>query len=141
MKVDEILRSKGVEVHAVSADARIADAVEVLNEKNIGAVVVKNGEEVAGILSERDIVRRLKTDGVDVLTRSVSSCMTRRVHTCSLDASIDDLMALMTKERIRHIPVIENGALVGLVSIGDVVKRKIDQSEQEAAALREYIAS
>lgn len=141
MKVEQILQSKGAQVFAVSGDAKISEAVKILNDKNIGAVVVKNGRDVAGILSERDIVRQLKQDGGAALERPVSACMTKDIFVCRRDTSIDELMAQMTERRIRHIPVVENGALVGLISIGDVVKRKIQHAEQEAAALRDYIAS
>lgn len=142
MKVQQILHSKGVEVFAVRETASISDAVAVLAEKNIGAVIVKSASgAVAGILSERDIVRKLKTDGAKALSAPVRECMTANVVSCSLDDSVDQLMSKMTERRIRHVPVIADGALVGLVSIGDVVKRKIEQSEREAAALREYITS
>ncbi|HXI87775.1 MAG TPA: CBS domain-containing protein [Parvularculaceae bacterium] len=141
MKVEQILQTKGVEVFAVSGEARISDAVDLLHDRNIGAVVVKNGGEVVGILSERDIVRHLKRHGAGVLARTVRECMTTEVRTCGRDATIDELMGEMTRRRIRHIPVIEKGELVGLVSIGDIVKRKIEEAELEAQALKEYIAS
>ncbi len=142
MKVEEILRSKGAEVFAVAATEPISHAVDVLGERSIGAVLVTDGgENVAGILSERDIVRMLRTRGADVLTAPVSSCMTKEVFTCTPETSVDELMTEMTRKRIRHMPVLRNGALAGVVSIGDVVKRKIEQTEHEAAALKEYIAS
>lgn len=141
MKVEQILQSKGAQVFSVSGDSPISEAVQVLNDRNIGAVVVNAGGKVAGILSERDIVRQLRKGGVAALQESVKSCMTTDVVTCRLDTSLDELMSEMTERRIRHIPVIEDGALVGIVSIGDVVKRKIEDAEREAAALRDYIAS
>lgn len=141
MKVDQILQAKGAEVFTISYDAAISDAVGVLHDRNIGAVVVETGGKVAGILSERDIVRQLKREGAAVLQRSVADCMTRNVFTCTREATIDEVMEQMTDRRIRHMPVVENGALVGLVSIGDVVKLKIRHVEQEAQALKEYIAS
>ncbi len=142
MQVDNILQSKGAAVYTVRAHAPIADAVKLLNEKRIGAVVVlaENGA-VAGILSERDIVRHLGDDPASLLKRAVSEIMTTRVVTCERMTAIADLMEQMTRHRIRHIPIVENGELVGIVSIGDVVKRKIEETEQEAMALREYIAS
>lgn len=142
MKVEQILQAKGADVFAVAPDDKITDAIAVLNEKNIGAVIVRaaNGD-VAGILSERDIVRRLGKNGAAALSMKVSECMTSNVHTCSVDASVDELMGKMTEERIRHLPVTNGGQIVGVVSIGDVVKRKIEEAEQEAAALKEYIAS
>ena len=142
MKVEQILQSKGADIFSVKPDDTIAQAVSVLNEKNIGAVIVRDGSgEVVGILSERDIVRRLGTQGPDALTMAVSECMTKDVYTCAADASVDELMAKMTQKRIRHLPVTHDGKVVGVVSIGDVVKRKIEEAEQEAAALKEYIAS
>lgn len=142
MKVDRILQSKGSEVFAVGEASTVSEAVNILCEKNIGAVVVKDDRGgVVGILSERDIVLRLKKEGGAVLSAKVSACMTRNPVTCSPEDSLDDLMAIMTRRRIRHIPVMRNSRLVGLVSIGDVVKRKIEETEQEAAALKDYIAS
>lgn len=127
---------------AVSGATSVKDAVDLLGEKNIGAVVVKDdGGAVAGIFSERDVVRRLKSEGPGVLARPVADCMTKAPVTCTLETSLDELMGVMTKKRIRHVPVVENGSLVGIVSIGDVVKRKIDNIEREAAALKQYIAS
>ncbi len=142
MKVSEILRSKGDAIYSVSPDQRISDAVSLLNEKNIGAVVVKDdaGKPV-GILSERDIVRKLGKEGAGVLSVMVSLCMTPDPVTCGNEATLDEVLNLMTKRRIRHMPVVFESNLVGIVTIGDVVKRKIDLAEQEAASLREYIAS
>lgn len=142
MKVGQILQSKGAEVFAVQDTDRVADAVALLTDKNIGAVVVRDAKGVLiGILSERDIVRQLKIDGAAALDARVSACMTRRPFTCTTEHSVDELMAMMTERRIRHIPVVEDGLLIGLVSIGDVVKRKIEETEREAAALKQYIAS
>lgn len=142
MQVDNILQSKGMTVHTVKTHAPIAEAVKLLNEHRIGAVVVvaDNGK-VAGILSERDVVRHLPDDPTGLMKRAVSEIMTKEVITCPREASVSDLMEQMTRFRIRHIPIIENDELVGIVSIGDVVKRKIEEAEQEAIALREYIAS
>ncbi|WDI31650.1 CBS domain-containing protein [Hyphococcus flavus] len=142
MKVEHILQSKGADIFAVKPDDSITDAISLLNDRNIGAVIVRDtGGSVVGILSERDIVRRLGARGADALGMKVSECMTSNVHTCSADASVDELMAKMTEKRIRHLPVTKNNQIVGVVSIGDVVKRKIEQAEQEAAALKEYIAT
>lgn len=141
MKVEQILQSKGTEVFAVRQDDAIADAVAMLNDKNIGAVVVRGeGDEIVGILSERDVVRRLGAKGADALAMQVKDCMTPKPFTCSPDASVDDLMAQMTEKRVRHLPVTAGGKILGVVSIGDVVKRKIEQAEKEAEALKEYIA-
>lgn len=142
MKVDHILQSKGTDVFSVASDDSLSDAVSVLNDKNIGAVLVTDASQnVVGILSERDVVRQMGSHGAEAMHKRVSECMTADPVSCSCEATIDQLMGEMTKRRIRHIPVIEGGALKGLVSIGDVVKRKIEQAEQEAEALKEYIAS
>ncbi len=142
MKVEQILQSKGTEVYAVREEDAISDAVALLNDKNIGAVVVRGADgDVVGILSERDVVRRLGSKGVDALAMQVKECMTPDPFTCSPDASVDDLMAQMTEKRVRHLPVTADGKILGVVSIGDVVKRKIEQAEKEAEALKEYIAS
>ncbi len=142
MKVEQILQSKGVEVFSVKSSDSIADAISMLNEKNIGAVIVNDDTgNVAGILSERDVVRRLGVKGADTLAMRVADCMTPSPYTCAPSATVDEVMTQMTEKRIRHMPVSEGGKLVGVISIGDIVKRKIDQAEQEAAALKEYIAS
>lgn len=142
MQVATILQAKGMTVHTVATHAPIAEAIRVLNANRIGAVVVlhDNGK-VAGILSERDIVRHLEDDAGRLLKRAVREVMTEDVITCGRDASVSELMEQMTRHRIRHIPVVEDGELIGIVSIGDVVKRKIEEAEQEALALKEYIAS
>jgi CBS domain-containing protein len=142
MKVVNILQTKGAEVFAVTDSDTVAAAVALLAEKNIGAVVVKDSSGgVAGIFSERDVVRRLRSDGPGVLNASVGSCMTKKPFMCRPDDSVDELMGVMTTKRVRHLPVVDGGRLVGLVSIGDVVKRKIDEAEREAQALKEYISS
>jgi len=142
MQVDTILQSKGTVVHTVPTGAPVSDAVRMLNERRIGAVVVTDeAGAVAGILSERDVVRHLKGDPVALLASPVADIMTKTVITCGRDTSVSQLMEQMTRYRIRHIPIVEDGALVGIVSIGDVVKRKIEETEQEAIALKEYIAS
>lgn len=142
MKVEHILQSKGADVYAVTGETSVKDAIDLLGDKNIGAVVVKDANgAVSGIFSERDVVRRLRSEGASVLARPVAECMTKNPFTCTRDTTLDELMAVMTKRRIRHMPVVNQGKLVGIVSIGDVVKRKIDDIEREAAALKEYIAS
>ena len=141
MQVETILQTKGRAVHTVTARSTIAEAVALLNDKRIGAVVVIDNGKVAGILSERDVVRHLGSDWTSLANRPVSDVMTKNVVTTGRNASVADLMERMTEHRIRHIPVVEAGELVGIVSIGDVVKRKIEETEQEATALKEYIAS
>ena len=142
MQVETILQSKGHAVFTVEAGAPISEAIAILNGKKIGAVVVVDAKgKVAGILSERDIVRRLDKDPVALLASPVRSAMTAKVITCTSGASVSDLMETMTRHRVRHIPIVDSGKLTGIVSIGDVVKRKIEETEQEALALKEYIAS
>lgn len=142
MNVETILRHKGRNVTIVAPDAKIATAIGLLRRHDIGALVVsKDGTTVEGILSERDIVHALADYADKALERDVAQLMSRRVVTCKLDDSVADLMALMTQRRIRHLPVVENGALAGIVSIGDVVKNRIDEVESEATSMREFIAS
>jgi CBS domain-containing protein len=141
MQVEHILQSKGRAVHTVAADTTLAEAVKLLTERRIGAVVVLDGRKVAGILSERDIVRHLGEDWAALASRPVRDVMTSAVVTTGRYATVAEIMEQMTERRIRHVPVVEGGELVGIVSIGDVVKRKIEETEQEATALKEYIAS
>ncbi|MEL7486485.1 MAG: CBS domain-containing protein [Pseudomonadota bacterium] len=142
MKVEKIIQAKGAEVFAVSPTSTIAEAVDLLGEKNIGAVLVKDDQgRAAGILSERDVVRLMRSRGGDVMSAQVSECMTPNPYTCDPEATVDELLNQMTEKRIRHMPVVNAGSLVGLVSIGDVVKNKIEEAEREAAALKEYISS
>lgn len=141
MQVENILQSKGRAVETVTSSATIHDAVALLNRRKIGAVVVVDDGRVTGILSERDVVRHLGTDWTALASRPVSDIMTRNVYTSSRFATISDVMERMTDKRIRHMPIVDNGELGGIVSIGDVVKRKIEETEQEAIALKEYIAS
>ena len=142
MIVETILSQKGGDVACIAADASVADAVCMLCEKRIGALVVTRGDEaVAGVFSERDLVRGINDFGGGVLQKRVADLMTADVQTVTRRDKVDHLMSLMTDRRIRHLPVVENGKLLGLVSIGDVVKNKIAETEQEAEALRNYIAS
>lgn len=141
MQVENILQSKGRAVHTVSADTMLAAAVDMLTERRIGAVVVMDGKKVAGILSERDVVRHLGKDWTALASRPVRDVMTKAVVTTGRYATVAEVMEQMTERRIRHLPVVESGELVGIISIGDVVKRKIEETEQEATALKEYIAS
>lgn len=142
MQVENILQAKGRTVHTVEAGAPLSEAVRLLNTHKIGAVVVTDAKgKVAGILSERDIVRHMTDDPAQMLASPVRTAMTAKVITTTREAMIAELMELMTRHRIRHIPVLEGTQLVGIVSIGDVVKRKIEEAEQEALALKEYIAS
>ena len=140
MKVSQILTVKGDAVHSVKADDSIADAVKMLNNKKVGALLVLgDAGEIAGIISERDVVRGLGVKGVALLEQPISSLMTKDVITCDMDRAVDDLMRDMTDHRIRHLPVVENGKLAGVISIGDVVKYRVNELEDESNELREYI--
>jgi CBS domain-containing protein len=142
MLIQRILSAKGGEVLTVPAATKVADAVAQLAEHRIGALVVSDdGETVAGILSERDVVRALATQRSKVLGRSVADLMTVEVFTCGPDATAEELMALMTERRIRHIPIVADGKLAGIVSIGDVVKHRLGELENETQVLHEYIAT
>ncbi len=141
MNVRNILAQKGDFVHTVKIDKKINDAIEVLNSFNIGVVViVDDNNKIKGILSERDIIRKMEDHSASIYVAPVKECMTPDPFTCTKDASIDEVMNIMNKYKVRHLPVVEDDRLVGLVSIGDIVKRKIEQAEKEAAALRDYIA-
>ena len=141
MSVSIILAQKGNEVVTVSSQSTLADAVDILAMRKIGAVVVVDkGQTVCGILSERDIVRQIAETGAEALSGSVSHCMTSNVVSCDTSETIDGVMEKMTAGRFRHLPVIEDGNLVGLISIGDVVKLKIEQAERDANEMKRYIA-
>lgn len=143
MIIADILKTKGSVVFTINQSCTIGEAIADLNAHNIGAlVVIDTDNRVVGILSERDIIRQMEGQGVSsVMTQPIAKCMTSRPFTCSPQDSLDELMQTMTEKRVRHMPVIDDGQLVGLVSIGDAVKRKIEITEEEAAALRQYIAS
>jgi CBS domain-containing protein len=141
MNVHTILRNKGSAVATIAADATIDQAVELLRARGIGALVVSDdGESVDGILSERDIVDALGRYGDSLLQLHVGKIMTRAVVTCDPDDSVAELMAEMTNRRIRHFPVVRGGQLCGIVSIGDLVKSRLDEIEYEADSLRSFIA-
>lgn len=141
MNVESILKVKGDAVVTILPTASIAEAVEVLRRNRIGALVVSaNGTDPQGILSERDIVHGLGGHGVALLGRRVEELMTKTVVTCGPHDRVADLMALMTERRIRHLPVLRNGKLAGLVSIGDVVKNRLDEIELETTSLKAYVA-
>ena len=140
MRISDVVKRKGDTVITVRSDASVTALLDLLAEHRIGAVVVSDdGHSVAGIVSERDIVRHLQKDGAQVLDQPVSSIMTREVQTCSPDDQLDELMSLMSKRRIRHVPVCEDDQLVGIVSIGDVVKHKIDALQFERDQLDSYV--
>ena len=142
MLADQILERKGRDVATIAPDATVRAAVEALAAANIGALVVSpDGSALAGIVSERDIVRRLAADGPTLLDRPVVELMAADVHTCIGSDNVDQLMHLMTEHRIRHLPVVVDGALTGIISIGDVVKTRVDELETEKDQLVDYIRS
>ncbi len=140
MLADQILGRKGRDVSTVPPDTTVRAVAEAMAAANVGALVVStDGSTLTGIVSERDIVRRLADDGPDLLDRPVSELMKSDVHTCTGSDNVDDLMHLMTEHRIRHLPVVDDGALVGIISIGDVVKTRVDELETEKEQLVDYI--
>ena len=142
MTVATMLSEKGREVITTSAAASIAGAIDKLAKHKIGALVVVDGKDnIAGIISERDIVRAIAEQGERVLSSELSTVMTRTVVTCSESETINDVMTRMTRGRFRHLPVVEDGRLTGIISIGDVVKARIEQVEREAEDMRAYIAA
>ena len=142
MFVAQILDDKGHEVATAEPGESVANIAATLTERRIGAMPVSSpGGALVGIVSERDIVAALAKSGRDVMDRPVEEIMTRRVITCTRSDHIDDLMARMTEGRMRHLPVLEGDELVGIVSIGDVVKARMSEIEAEAQALKDYIAT
>jgi CBS domain-containing protein len=143
MQVKHILRDKGREVVTIPGDATLSEAACLLARKRIGALVVRDRDGVvAGILSERDVVRAVAEASVSALAHNVALHMSRALATCSETDTVDDLMEVMTRRRFRHVPVLDDGdRLAGIVSIGDIVKSRIEESVREAATLREYIAA
>jgi CBS domain-containing protein len=142
MTVRAILDTKGHDVLTIRPDSSLRDAVQLLAEHRIGAVVVTDSVgQVAGILSERDVVRVIGKDGPGRLDDAISTVMTAKVITCNGTETVHEVMELMTGGRFRHIPVVERGRLVGIISIGDVVKYRVAEMERESQTMREYIMS
>ncbi|MFL6793094.1 MAG: CBS domain-containing protein [Bradyrhizobium sp.] len=139
MTVRSILDSKGHQVQSVEPEVKLSAAIKILSERKIGAVLVMNQGRIEGILSERDIVRVLGERGASVLDEPVSEVMTRRVVSCQQADTVSSIMEMMTLGKFRHLPVIEDGKVVGLISIGDIVKRRVQEYELEQEALRDYI--
>ena len=140
MNVANLLATKGRDVATINQERSVHDAIAMLNERGIGALVVTGGTgPLAGMLSERDVVRAFAREGADALDLRVAALMTTAVITCHESTSLNELMATMTDKRIRHVPVVENGQLVGLVSIGDVVKARVGELEVERRDLLEYV--
>ncbi len=140
MTAERILRNKGADVATISPEATLAEAAAMLQARNIGAIVVSgDGARVEGIVSERDLVRALAMRGAEVFAARVADLMTADVATCRLGDASRGILARMTERRIRHLPVVEDGRLIGIVSIGDVVKLRLDDLVHETEAMREYI--
>ena len=140
MRITDVLRGKGTQVVTVPPDTKVRRLLDVLAEHGIGAVVVSaDGTSVGGIVSERDIVRAFAKRGAAVMSEPVTDIYTADVHTITQDISLDEVLRMMTERRIRHAPVVVDGTLRGIVSIGDVVKNRIDELETERAHLTDYI--
>jgi CBS domain-containing protein len=141
MTISEVLRSKGSQVETIAADAAVFDAVRKLGEKRIGALPVLEGGRIAGIMSERDVIYCLRDHGAEVLDWPVERVMSSPAITADPDTDVLSALALMTQRRIRHLPVVERGEIRGIVSIGDLVKYRMERIEAEAEAMRTYIQS
>jgi CBS domain-containing protein len=140
MRITDVLRGKGTDVVTVGPDSPVTELLDLLAQHGVGALVVStDGETVEGIVSERDVVRRLQRDGASMLSLPVRDIMTAEVHTAAPNADLEDLMRLMTERRFRHVPVLVGGTLTGIVSIGDVVKHRIDELQAERDQLTAYI--
>lgn len=139
MRISDVLRNKGAAVSTVDPDTTVGVLLDGLVTRNIGAMVVVGPAGVIGIVSERDVVRKLHELGTDLLARPVSEIMTAQVITCSPADSVDSLSALMTTNRVRHVPVIDGGELAGIVSIGDVVKTRMEELQTQQEQLEAYI--
>jgi len=139
MTVRAILDNKGHDVLSVEPEAKLASAVKLLGERKIGAVLAMRAGRIEGILSERDIVRVLGERGAAVLDEPISAVMTRKVVSCKQSDTVSAIMEMMTRGKFRHLPVMDGERLVGLISIGDVVKSRVQEYEREQEALRDYI--
>ncbi|AQT82693.1 histidine kinase [Mycolicibacterium litorale] len=139
MRIADILRAKGATVATVTETTTVSSLLAELVAHNIGAMVVVGPDGVVGIVSERDVVRTLHDRGPDLLRQQVSDIMSRILVTCTPDDLVDDLSALMTNNRVRHVPVMQGGRLVGIVSIGDVVKNRMEELQAEQQHLQAYI--
>jgi len=142
MIIEQILNDKGREVITLRADETLREAAKLLDERRIGAVVTLDADgEIVGVLSERDVARQFARQGAAAVDMTVAGAMTRAVITISAEASVDEALQLMTDRRIRHLPVVRNNRLTGFVSIGDLVKWKIAETEAEAEAMKSYLSS
>ena len=135
-----ILDRKGADVYTIGADATFLAAIDALSDHNVGALIVSSdGHTVDGIVSERDLVRQLARFGTGAVKRTVADVMSTDITSCTPDTTLDELMATMTQRRIRHVPCMNDGSLCGIVSIGDVVKARLDDLELQAQSLEQYV--
>lgn len=142
MLIAQVIRGKGAVVHTLAANATLEDAARELNEKRVGALVVMDTEgAIIGVFSERDLVREVARGGAKALKDSVANAMSREVFTAQMQETVDDCLSRMTDRRVRHLPVVDEVRLVGIVSIGDLVKHRIALAEAESAAMQAYIAA
>lgn len=139
MRIADVLRNKGAAVATITPETSVSGLLNELAVNNIGAMVVVSHDGLVGIVSERDVVRKLHEHGADLLRLPVSEIMTTFVATCAPGDTVDHLTAMMTTKRVRHIPVLDNDRLVGIVSIGDIVKQRMEELETEQRALQDYI--
>jgi CBS domain-containing protein len=141
MRVSDLLATKGHEVATISKERSVADAIALLKERGIGALVVSGVDvPLVGIFSERDVVRALATNGEGTLQQRVSELMSTNVSVCTESTELNDLMTMMTDRRIRHVPVVEDNHLVGMISIGDVVKARLEELEHDKKDLLDYVS-
>ncbi|MBL8578909.1 MAG: CBS domain-containing protein [Mesorhizobium sp.] len=142
MTVKAILEAKGHDVVTLGPNEKLSEAIKLLAERRIGALVITNGDrKIVGILSERDVVRTINREGASALDFIVRDVMTPKVNICNEHHTVNEVMEIMTRGRFRHLPVEKNGQLDGIISIGDVVKRRIEDVEREAEDIRSYIAT
>ncbi len=139
MLVNDILRGKSSNIETTTSQTSLMDAIEQLNEHNIGSLLVMDNDQVAGIITERDVLHAVDDDVEKLHRLTVADVMTKDLITCGPDSNLDKIMVLMTEKRIRHLPVLDEGKLLGLISIGDVVKGRLREIETEAQDLKDYI--
>jgi CBS domain-containing protein len=141
MNVDQVIKKKGHHVELIAPDQTISDAVKALAEQNIGALIVVNDqEELVGVVSERDVIRCLADRGTRMLKHEVQEIMSRGVVTCGLNDTVSHVMKIMTDRRMRHLPVLQDGRLMGMISIGDLVKHRVAEIEFETRFINDYVS-
>ena len=139
MRVYDILNQKQESLHTISPSANLLEAINILNGHNIGSLLVLENEQLAGIITERDILHATARHGGDFTQYSVNDIMTKDLITCAREADLEDIMALMTEKRIRHLPVVEDDELLGIISIGDVVKARLKETQRDMKYMKDYI--